>query len=357
MRKILFLIIIVVILPIFTLKIYAEADVDEYISEFEDILPEELSNLDLESGLADRFGIEAVLTDILSAIKGEQTRVVGFFLTLVGIIALSSLGTLSFGETSDVVRAVVGILSSMAIFRTVSEIVNEVLSSLDEISAFFSSFIPISVALTALGGGEGTAVVQGSGMYISLSLLSRLGGEVFSSVCAFGLASALLSPLGGQIIFSLSSAVRSIFTRILGIFTAIITAAFSLQTLVASSADSAAMRAARYVASGLIPVVGSTVSGALSTLASGLSYAKGIIGGAAVAVILFFALTPLVALLLYRLALTAAVTLSEMLCADCAVIFTAYRSALDMALAIYALSTLIYLFEIIIFVKSGVSLS
>ena len=353
MRKILILLIIVVILPIFSIKIHAETDVDKYISEFEDIVPDEMGDMDI----VERFSIEGILGDILSVISGERARVVGFFLTLVGIIALSALGTLSFGELSDVVRAVIGILSSMAIFGTVSSIVNEVLSSLDKISSFFSSFIPISVALTALGGGESTAVVQGSGMYISLSLLSRLGGDVFSSVCSFGLASALLSPLGGQIVSSISSAVKNIFTRTLGIFTAIITAAFSLQTLVSSSADSATMRAARYVASGLIPVVGSTVSGALSTLASGLSYAKGIIGGGAVAVILFFALSPLVVLLLYRLAFTVALTLSEMLNADCGVIFTAYRSALDMALAIYALSTLIYLFEIIIFIKSGVNLS
>jgi stage III sporulation protein AE len=357
MRKILFLLIIVVILPIFCVKIHAENYVDEYISDFENILPDEMGDMDVEKDVVETFSIEGILENIFSVISGERTRVVTFFLTLIGIIALSSLGTLAFGELSDVVRAVIGILSSMAIFQTVSSIVNEILSSLDKISSFFSSFIPISVALTALGGGESTAVVQGSGMYISLSLLSRLGGEVFSSVCAFGLASALLSPLGGQIISGVSSAVKNIFTRTLGIFTAIVTAAFSLQTLVSSSADSATMRAARYVASGLIPVVGSTVSGALSTLASGLSYAKGIIGGGAIAVILFFALSPLVALLLYRLALTVAIALSEMLSADCGVIFTAYRSALDMALAIYALSTLIYLFEIIIFIKSEVNLS
>jgi stage III sporulation protein AE len=356
MRKTLFLLIIVVIIPIFSIKIHAYDHVDEYISEFQDIIPDEMGEVDIENGTADRLGIEGIFHEIISVISGERTRIFSFFLSLIGIIALSSLGSLVLGEMSEVVRSVIGIMSSMAVFQIVSSLVNEVLGSLDKISSFFSSFIPISVALTALGGGESTAVVQGSGMYISLSLLSRLGGGVFSSVCAFGLASALLSPLGGQIISSISSAVRSIFTRTLGIFTAIITAAFSLQTLVSSSADSATMRAARYMASGLIPVVGSTVSGALSTLASGMSYAKGIIGGGAIAVILFFAISPLVVLLLYRLSLTVAITLSQMLSADCGVIFTAYRSALDMALALYALSTLIYLFEIIVFIKSGVSL-
>ena len=357
MRKLVFFITIVVILSGFSIKTSAESDVDEYIFEFENILPEDMKELDDTGEILESVGIEGIFREIISVISGERSRVLSFFLTLVGVIIMNALVGLISGELREVLRAVVGILSSIAIFTTVNNLVSEVLLSLDKVSSFFSALIPVTVAVTAFGGGESSAVVQGTGMYVSLSLLSKLGGGIFSSVCSFGLASALLSPLGGQIIQSLSLAVKSIFTRALGIFTAIITATFSLQTVIASAADSAAMRAARYVASGLIPVVGSTVSGALSTITSGMSYAKGIIGGGGVAVILTLAISPLLVLLLFRLALSASIGLSQILDADCSTILTAYRSALDMTLAVYSLSTLVYLFEIIIFIKSGVSLS
>ena len=356
MRKALLFLTLVVISFCFGIKTSAATEVDEFISEFEEITPEGFLD-ELEVGrIVEMLGVEGILRRLIAVLSGERSRVLSFFLLLLGVIITSSLVNLVSTELAESVRAVVGILSSVAIFHTISALVNEVFLSLNKINEFFSSFIPISIAITAFGGGESTAVTQGSGMYVTLSLLSRASGTVFSSICSFGLSAALLSPLGGQIVSSLTSAVKSIFTRVLGIFTAVITAAFSLQTLVSSSVDGASMRAARYIASGLIPVVGSTVSGALSTLASGMSYAKGIIGGGGVAVILFFAITPLVILLLFRLALSASIGVSQMLCAECERMLVAYRSALDMSLAVYALSTLVYLFEIIVFIKSGVNL-
>lgn len=353
MKKLALLLTILVILPIFSIKSYA---FEEHISDFYDILPEDMSRLESGSGIIEMLGVEGITREIISVARGEGARVSKFFLTLLSVIILFALAGLAHGDYAEVIFAAVGILSSGAIFETVGGLVSEVLLSLDKISDFFASFIPISVGITALGGGESTALVQGSGMYVSLSLVSSLSGRIFSGISSFGLAAALISPLGGQLISSLSSGVKSIFTRTLGILTAVITAAFSLQSIVAGSVDSAAMRAARYMASGLIPVVGSTVSGALSTLASGMSYAKGIIGGGAVGALLLMALSPLVMLLLYRLSLSAAIGISSVLSLGSSAIFSAYRQALDMALALYALSTLIYLFEIIIFLKSGVNI-
>ena len=121
------------------------------------------------------------------------------------------------------------------------------------------------------------------------------------------------------------------------------------------AADSAAMRAAKYAASGLIPIVGTTVAGAISTLAAGLSYARGIIGGGAIAVIVYLALSPLVLILLYRLALSIVVIFADFTGAKAVSrMLSAYRFALDMTLSAYSLSALIYVFLIIVFLRIGV---
>ena len=114
------------------------------------------------------------------------------------------------------------------------------------------------------------------------------------------------------------------------------------------------MRAVRYAASGLIPVVGSTVSGAISTLAAGLGYARSIVGGGAILVILYMALSPLILLLIYRLTLTLGGIFAYFSgSAMASRIFSSYRYALDMTVTVYSLSALIYLFEIIIFTVIG----
>ena len=68
------------------------------------------------------------------------------------------------------------------------------------------------------------------------------------------------------------------------------------------------------------------------------------------------ALSPLILMLLYRLALTLANIFSDFAGASVASrIFTAYRFSLDMTVTVYALSALIYLFELIIFTVIGVA--
>lgn len=358
MKRAVFLLIIVVILPFFSINISAQEQVDGYLSDFENILPDGiLKDLSDRDTLIETASLKGLLSELLSAARGQGRAVFGFFLTLVGITLMLSLSSLCHERLARQTEAGVSIVCSVVIFGSVSPIFDTITKSLAEISNFFSALIPISVGMTALGGGEVTAGVQASGMYLTLSIVSSLGGRALVSVSTLGLAMALLSSLGGEAAASLGRGVKSIFYWAIGIITALISGAFSLQTAIASSADSAAMRAARYLASGLIPVVGSTVSGALATLASGLSYAKTVVGGGSVAVLLTLALSPLVMLLLYRLALSVAIALGGLTGADSAVrLFSAYRLSLDMATSVYALSWLVYLFEIILFLKMGVAL-
>ncbi len=358
MKKLLILLTILVILPLFTLKVGAEDAVDDFISEFEDTLPEELAGL---SGDADftlsRIGIRGIIEEIISTLSGKRGALAELFLTLLGVIALTSVASLVGGELSRSAECAVGLVGSILIFPRISGVISGISASLGQINDLFAAVMPITVGITALGGGEKTALVQGGGMSLTLSLLGGLGGRVFTALSAFGLALALLSPLGGDSLSAVGRGVKTLFTRLLGIFTALITGVFSLQTLVASTADSGAMRAAKYMASGLIPVVGTTVSGALSTLASGLSYAKGVVGGGAVAAVLILALSPLTVLLAYRFVLSVCSTLASTVSPSASRIITSYRSAMDMTLAVYALSVVIYLFELIVFIKMGVALA
>ena len=357
MKRTVFLLIIVVIIPLFSVKISAQEQIDGFLSDFEDILPEGISKDILDTDrLIETASLRGLLSEILSAAQGSGSAAFGFFLTLVGITLLLSLSSLCHERLAKQTEAGVSMVCSVVIFGSVRPLFDTVTKSLTEVSNFFSALIPISVGMTALGGAEATAGVQASGMYLTLSIVSSLGGRALVSVSTLGLAMALLSSLGSDAAASLGRGVKSLFYWAVGIITALISGAFSLQTAIASSADSAAMRAAKYLASGLIPVVGSTVSGALATLVSGISYAKTVVGGGSIVVLLLLALAPLVMLLLFRLALSVAIALAGLTGAGGAErLFSAYRLSLDMAPSVYALSWLVYLFEIILFLRMGVA--
>ena len=194
-------------------------------------------------------------------------------------------------------------------------------------------------------------------MYTTVALVGRVASELLLPIAGFGLAISLLSSFASDSVGALSRGIKSLFMWFVGILTALIGGTLSLQTMISAAQDSAAMRAARYMASGLIPVVGSTVSGALSTLAAGVGYAKGIIGGGAILTLISLVLAPLVTLLLYRFALALAGVVADYLSARTgASIFAAFRFSLDMLIAVFSLSSIIYILEIILFVKAGVAI-
>lgn len=358
MRKIYFLLIIVVIMPLFTINCSADDGVDGYISDFEDILPDGFEGISDTDNLMEMADLSALVYEVVRALSEGKGDIVGFFFTLLGSAALMSVGSICHDKLSGAVQTSVGVVSSVLIFTSITPLVNMVGDTIVKISEFFSSLIPITVGISALGGGITTAGVQGSGMYAALSLVGGIGGRIFLSLSSFGLAMSLLSAFNGEGIASVCRGFRGLFAWVTGIFTALITAAFSLQTLVASAADSAAMRAVKYASSGLIPVVGSTVSGAISTLATGLAYARGVVGGGSIVVILYMALSPMVLLLAYRLSLSLVIILSDFMGTGVASrVFSAYRFSLDMTITVYALSALIYLFEIVIITMMGVAIS
>ncbi len=358
MKKFFVLLTLIVIFALFSLPVAAEESVDEYISDFEEILPDELSGItEHPSELTEALGIKAVLRSVAVALSGGKSRLVSFFLLLLGITVMLAV-PVPFGEKiSSAVSTGVGIVGSVMIFTSLSGIFSEVTDTLLRVSRFFTSLIPVVVGVTSLGGGTATAGVQAAGMYTTVSLVGRAASGLLLPIAGFGFSMSLLSAFGSDSIGSLSKGIKSIFMWLIGILTALIGGTLSLQTMISAAADSAAMRAARYMASGLIPVVGSTVSGALSTLAAGISYAKGVIGAGAILVIISIVLAPLLTLLTYRLALSIAVIVGEMVGASAASrIFNAYRFSLDTLTAVYALSSIIYILEIILFAKVGVAL-
>jgi len=352
MKKAVVLLIIVVILPVFTLSASADDGVDGYISDFENLLPEGFEGVSEDTdGLIERADIRSLFTEIISVIADGGGEVMSFFLRLLGSCILLCAAGLVQERFARQTEAAVGIICSLLVFDSLGSLFVTVEQALGQISDFFSALIPLVVGITALGGSTATAGVQASGMYTALSVVGNVGTRLFLGISAFGLAMGLLSALGNEGISSVSKGVKELFTKITGIFTALLTAAYSLQTIISSAADSAAMRATKYAASGLIPIVGTTVAGAISTLAAGLSYAKGVIGGGGIIVIIYMALAPLTLMLLYRLALSVVMIFASFTRSGGAVkIFTSYRFALDMTITVYSLSALVYLFLIIVFV-------
>lgn len=331
--------------------------ISEIIEEFSALIPEESGVTLSEEELINRVGIDGMFGAILRSVMNEKSRIISFFLSVMGFALFAVLcDSLSFSGSGMEKHASVGVfvIMSVTVYPTVYSVFSEVRSSLEAISSFFGAALPILTAITSASGSVKTAGVQAMNMNITLGIVGTLATRVLLPLSFAMLALALVSSFGEGGVGRVAKGIKSGFTFGLGIVTAVSSAAIALQTVIASASDSAALRAARYAAGGLIPVVGSSVSSALSTLAGGLAYAKSTVGAAAIAVILLISVAPLISLLLYRMVFSIVLVFMEYVDNGCGVrCFSAYRTAFDSTVAVYVMSTLICIIQLIVFIKGG----
>lgn len=337
-----------------------EDTVSDIMSEFSELIPEE-SGISLEENrLLESVGFDSILSGILSAVLGEKSRILGFFLTVIGFAVLSVVceTASSLGSTAKKSAGVgVYVIMSVTVYPTVYAVFESVRKSLESVSSFFGAALPIMTAITAASGSVKTAGIQAMNMNVTLGIVGAIATKILLPLSFAMLALALVSSFGDGSAGSVAKGIKSFFTFGLGIVTAVSSAAIALQTVIASASDSAALRAARYAAGGLIPVVGSSVSSALSTLAGGLAYAKSTVGAAAIAVIASASIAPLISLLVYRIIFSVAVTFLEYADNPGGVrCFSAYRVAFDTVISVYVMSTLVCIIQLIVFMKGGASL-
>ena len=337
-----------------------DVSADGIIEDFSAIIPEESGISTDEDSLLESIGVEGILKRIMDTLSGEGAEMLTFFLTLIGFAVLSVLSdSLSFGSGEGSKTAGVGVmvLASFSIYPRVYSIFESVRSSLESVSSFFGAALPVLTALTTASGSLKSAGVQAMNMNITLGIVGAIASRILLPLSLSLLSFALVSSFGDGGAASLSKSIKSFFTFGLGIVTAVSSAAITLQSVIASASDSAALRAARYAAGSLIPVVGSSVSSAISTLSGGLAYAKSTVGAASIAVIAVISIAPLLSLLAYRMMFSMVISFLEYLDNPRGVrCFSAYRTAFDAVISVYVMSTLVCIIQVIVFMKGGASL-
>ena len=336
------------------------SDSDGLLDEFYELIPSE-SGVSEGGDLISEIGFDAIVSDIFSALSGEGGSVISFFLLLMGFaVIMAASGNLYSDDKLSLKRnteVAVSAIASVSIFSALLGVVTAVRDSLISVVDFFSSVIPVLTAISLSGASPATAGVQAVNMNITLAIVEKFcTGWMLPLVFAL-FSLALAASVGESGIARVAKGVKNVFGWGIGIACAILAAAVAMQSVVASASDSASLRAARYAASGMIPIVGATVSSALATLGGGLAFIKSTVGVTSIVVIVSLALMPLVSLLLYRLAFSGAVLFLDFAGSEGGVrCYSAFKSALDALIAVYSMSVIICIIELVIFIKGGAAL-
>ncbi len=326
----------------------AEQRIEDILDIFEGIAGVESEDV---SGV----GVDEIIRNIFDFIESGRAEFISIALYVFGIGGLMVFGELLMQDGAHMLGSGVQAIGCAALFGRVYPYLLDAVSALESINELFTSLSPVFASLLALGGYGATAAAESATMGITLWLYGGIGSGVLLTLCVGVLFLSIISSVGDGS-FGLGRGFSAAFSKGMGFLTAAFAGITSLQSFITTSLDSAALRTAKYAAQTLIPVVGGTVSGAMSTLSGGLSYAAGVMGGGTVAALVSIGLAPLAFLLFFKLLFFLLGSFADYSSATGvrgAII--GFSGGLDALISVYTLSVSIYTLEAVLFLKSVLS--
>lgn len=315
--KILFGIISVfVLLSIFMLFVGAEDDImpegyegflDGIPDDTKELLPDNIYSEDVDKvadAVSEMSGVEYLLSAVLSCFGAALGKIIPHITLLLGLIVLSSLGGLMSSHIGATASRAFDICSRLAVFCSIGGVAISVLEDVKEffarVSGIITAFVPLSATLYTMGGNVSAALKSSSGLLVTLGIIEFISGVVVIPLFCFCLALSLVSSITSEAwTGSIGSSVKKTFLTALGIIVAILSLSLSSQTVIASKADSLAIKGAKMFL-GSIPVTGGAVSSSLGTLASSVELIRGAVGVGGIIIILLLLLPVIIELWLMR---------------------------------------------------------
>ncbi|MBQ8434723.1 MAG: stage III sporulation protein AE [Oscillospiraceae bacterium] len=254
--------------------------------------------------------IKETVTDMLYA-------PIKLFLTVTVVIILTSLAegmgdTVRSREMSGILEIICILAAVGIIFVPVCECIDVVSQALSEGAEFMLGFVPVFSGFAAAGGHVTSATGYSAAVFGFSNLAISAAENFFLPMLSMCFSTAIVDSCCDAVNLSgIINGVKKIVTWGLGLVMTIFTGILSVQSIVGASADSVAVKAAKYVLSNSIPLVGSAASDAYSTVRGSILLLKNGVGGIGIAALAVMLLPSLVQTLVCKITFFILETVSE----------------------------------------------
>ncbi len=273
------------------------SDIREKLNEIglEDFDPESIYNVSLDS-------ISRFFSDTL---KDKLVNNSKLFFELLGVILLAGiiLSILSDDDKSDFIGIIVMIIVVLSSVNAVSVTLPAVISALEATSKFMISFVPIYTLIISFGGNPSGALTYNT---LVLGFAETVSALITTNITNFiGIFFSLgisFSFNSGINISRILSGINKIFSTIIGFAASVFTGFLSLKSILSVSVDSISVKGIRFLISSMIPVIGSSISEAYSSLLGSINLIKGSVAVVGILVIIIINIPIIIDILTYYIA-------------------------------------------------------
>lgn len=328
-------------------------------------LPEKLYSSDVDEvgeAVAELSSVEYLFSYLKESFGIGLDDALSLFAVLCGILVLSAVFYAFKSSFSGEGTRAVSICSSAAIFASVLSVSPEYFLRVDEffdrISIIMNGMIPAISVIYAMGGNVSTALGSSSMLYIFLAFCEEVLRASVLPIAAVLTAFSMCSSISSTTkLAGLSTAVKKCYTFVLGFIMTLLIAILSSQTLLTSASDTVSARAAKLVASNVIPVIGSSVGDTVRTVSSSVGYIKSVCGIGGIIFILLLLLPLLIRLLLTRGVFIFAASVADLVgCEGESKLLMELGSVFGILLAVVTMCSVMFILAITIFLRCSVAL-
>ncbi len=292
---------------------------------------------------------------IKPALFSAAQNVIQLMASLYGILLITAIIHQWTGSAAEgCFQFCSDICVALSLFETVQEILSGMHLYLTEICGTMTAMVPVMTMIQYSAGEISTASVNRISMSLFITVLTQLQKWIFlplgQALCGLSIMSAVCTQISlGGFTGGVKKCLMTLFSFLVLVYSFI----YGLQTTLARSADSLGLRAVKFAMGSFIPIVGGTVSEAFSAVREGLGYVKIMTGTGGIIVLCLMILPIAATVWSFDLVLACCHSGAEFLeCKQSARIFADTRSVIQIFAAILWLSTVFFLFSIILFTKT-----
>ena len=294
-RKFIF---IIVFIMIFSLNVFAEeysAD-DIYAKQYEqsgaeklfDVLPPETEEFLRENGFnpqnsnfTENLTSENVFLHIWDFLKSGAKKPLIASSAVVAVILISAALNSAEMNTSAAKTAVYATALACAaiICAPVLSVISAATEAMKGCAVFMTSFVPVFAVITTASSAPATAASMSTLLLGASQAVSFIANFVvvplMSGYMAISL-SASVSPVIAN--SSIANGIKKLGYWIMSLLTTVFIGILSIQTSVNAAADTLSIRAAKFIIGSSVPVAGTVVSEALTTVTASMGLLKSTVG-------------------------------------------------------------------------------
>ncbi len=340
----------------------ADGAYEAYIDKLPPEIRQQVGEAGDARGAVEKYNVSYFLSLIKNALSDALLPGFKTLSVLMGMVILSSVfrmlsKTVKNGSLETVFSMCCLLCMALTLYEVQKSVFVLVQSMLDMLSSTMLMMVPVMEAVYLTSGNVTGAAVSGTGINLMITFIQTLYANVLApcvSVCF--LLSITSAVSGNRGVSFMAGALRGIVTGALVLMMTLMTFVLSMQSGIASAADTFAAKTIKFALGSYLPIIGGTVADSFSMVSSSLGVIKQMAGVTGIVVVVIVMLAPLAGLLINRVALGMTGAVAGVLgCDREQALFRETGSLCTLLLAITVAAAVMYIFALSLFCRTSLA--